>query len=322
MIDRPKNPEGNTKQSGQNGESAEVVSFPLPDDSHVLTFDLERASLRGRIVRLGPVLNNLIDPHGYPDKISLMVAETATLAILLSSMLKYEGVFILQAQGEGPVTRLISDVTSGGDVRATAGYDLEKLEELLQKTPDPQIADLISNGYLAFTVDQGEYMERYQGIVELRGKSLEDSIHHYFAQSEQIGTSIKMAVKQDEKGQWRAGAIMLQHVPEHDQIPQDYKPVPDNWNRARILLETCKSEELLDLKLHDETLLYRLFHEEGVRVYDPQPIQKGCRCTPEKLEHILGMLSEEDISHATKDGEIRMTCEFCNKDFCFDPEKL
>ncbi len=322
MTDHPENPEENAAQGGQNAEGAEIVSFPLPDDSHVLTFDLERANLRGRIVRLGPVLNNMIDPHHYPDKVAMMVAETATLAILLSSMLKYEGVFILQAQGDGPVTRLVSDVTSKGDVRATAGYDLEKLEELLKTSPEPQIADLISNGYLAFTVDQGEYMERYQGIVELKGKSLEDSIHHYFAQSEQIGTSIKMAVHRDEAGQWRAGAIMLQHVPEHEKIPQDHKPVSDNWNRAQILLETCKSEELLDPKLHDETLLYRLFHEEGVRVYHPQSIQKGCRCTPEKLQHILGLLSEEDIAHATKDGEIKMTCEFCNKDFCFDPENL
>lgn len=299
-----------------------IVSFPLPDDSHILTFDLERANLRGRIVRLGRVLNDIIDPHDYPEKVASMVAETVTLSVLLSSMLKYEGVFILQAQGEGPVYRLVSDVTSAGDIRGTAGFDPEALDKLLDGNPEPQINELIANGYLAFTVDQGEYMERYQGIVELLGNCLEDSIHHYFAQSEQIGTAIKMAVQKDESGTWRAGAIMLQHVPEHEKIPQDHKPVAENWNRARILLETCTAEELLDQKLHDDTLLFRLFHEEGVRVYQPDQVRKGCRCTPEKLESILALLSEDDRKHATVDGKIVMTCEFCNKDFPFDPDKI
>lgn len=302
--------------------SAEIVSFPVPDESHVLTFDLERANLRGRIVRLGKVLNDIIDPHSYPEAVKPLVAETTTLALLLASMLKYEGIFILQAQGEGPVTRLVSDVTSAGEARATAGYDKDALDALLKDNPDPDIADLIKNGYLAFTVDQGEHMERYQGIVELRGKSLEDSIHHYFSQSEQIGTSIRMAVKREENGNWRAGAIMLQHIPDHENIPQDAKPVSENWNRAQILLETCKDEELLDPKLHDDTLLFRLFHEEGVRVYSPQTVTKGCRCNPEKLQNILGMLSSDDLEHATVNGEIVMTCEFCNKDFKFDPENI
>lgn len=311
------------EETGMTGEEkGQVVSFPLPDDSHVLTFDLDRASLRGRIVRLGKILNDIIDPHSYPEPVKPLVAETVILALLLSSMLKYEGVFILQAQGNGPVTRLVSDVTSAGHVRATAGYDAEKLEKLLTEKPDPIITDLLGNGYLAFTVDQGEYMERYQGLVELKGKSLQDSIHHYFAQSEQIGTSIKMVVGQDENGNWRAGAIMLQHVPDHENIPQDAKPVAENWNRAQILLETCTDEELLDPKLHDDTLLYRLFHEEGVRVYSPQKVCKGCRCTPEKLQGILGLLTADDLAHATVNGEIVMTCEFCNKDFKFDPEKI
>ncbi|HPQ50105.1 MAG: Hsp33 family molecular chaperone HslO [Alphaproteobacteria bacterium] len=319
MTDTPDDKQGNENPSA---DGAEIVSFPLPDDSHVLTFDLERASLRGRIVRLGKVLDDMIIPHSYPDKVSSMVAETATLAILLSSMLKYEGVFILQAQGEGPVLRLVADVTSSGDVRATAGYDRAMLEKILEEDPSPEIRRLVSNGYLAFTVDQGEYSERYQGIVELCGQGLTDSIHHYFAQSEQIGTAIKMAVAKGDDGSWRAGAIMLQHIPVSDLIPQDHKPVEDHWDRARILLETCTNEELLDARLHDETLLFRLFHEEGIRVYDPHKIQKGCRCTPEKLQSILGLLSEDDKQHAIQDNKIVMTCEFCNKDFCFNPDEV
>lgn len=293
-----------------------VVRFPMPDDSHVLTFDLERANLRGRVIRLGKVLDHILAPHHFPESIEKLLVETITISVLLSSMLKYEGIFILQAHGTGAVTRLVADVTSSGDIRGTAGYDADKLQQLVNENPDPNALDLLGAGYLAFTVDQGEFMERYQGIVELKNTLLE-SFHHYFDQSEQIGTSIRMASCKDDTGMWRVGAIMLQHVPDHSNIPQDSKPVAENWNRARILLDTCTDAELLDSKLHDETLLYRLFHEEGVRVYTPHSVAKGCRCTPEKLKGVLSMLSDDDLAHAATEGHITMTCEFCNKDFVF-----
>jgi molecular chaperone Hsp33 len=293
-----------------------IVRFPLPDDSHVLTFDLERAHLRGRITRLGKILDDVLGPHEFPEPIERLLVETMLLSVLLSSMLKYEGIFILQAQGDGIVSRLVSDITSSGDIRGTAGFKKEDLEKLLLKNPRPLASDLLGKGYLAFTVDQGEFSERYQGIVELKDNLL-DSIHHYFSQSEQIGTAIKMAAQKGPNGKWQAGAIMLQHTPDHSNIPQDSKPVAENWNRAQILLETCTDEELLDLKLRDEILLYRLFHEETVRVYKPLPIHKGCRCTPEKLKTILSLLSVDDLDHAAIDGTVTMTCEFCNKDFGF-----
>ncbi len=298
-----------------------VVRFPLPDDSHVLIFDLERANLRGRIIRLGRVLDNILGPHHFPDVIEKLLAETITISVLLSSMLKYKGIFILQAHGDGAVSRLVADVTSDGDIRGTAGFDAEKLATLLAEKPEPSAADLLGRGYLAFTVDQGEFMERYQGIVELK-ESLLDSIHHYFDQSEQIWTSIRMATRKDADGKWRVGAIMLQHTPDHSNIPQDNKPVDENWNRGKILLGTCTDDELLDSKLKDETLLYRLFHEENVRVYDPHPVTKGCRCTPEKLKDVLSMLSEDDLDHAATNGCIGMTCEFCNKEFSFTRDDI
>ena len=313
MSDDNKTPESIT---------ADIVRFPLPNDSHVLTFDLERANLRGRIVRLGTVLDDILGSHHYPHVIEGLVAETVTLSVLLSSMLKYEGIFILQTQGDGPVTRLVADVTSAGEIRATAGFDLERLQKVLKENENPDMRDLLGQGYLAFTVDQGEYMERYQGIVQLQGNSLQDSIYHYFMQSEQIGTAIKLAVGRDEDGKWRAGAVMLQHMPDHSNIPQDVKPVSENWNRSQILLATCRAEELLDSKLHDDTLLYRLFHEEGVRVFKPQPVTKGCRCTPEKLKGVLSLLNSDDLAHATVEGRIVMTCEFCNKDFAFNPQEI
>lgn len=305
---------------GARGEDS-VVQFPVPDDSHFLTFDLERANLRGRILRLGKVLDNILSPHQFPEAVEKLLVETMTLSVLLSSMLKYEGIFILQAQSDGIISRLVSDVTSAGEVRATAGFDRAGMDILLAANPAPQISDLLGKGYLAFTVDQGEFTERYQGIVELKGNLLE-SIHHYFSQSEQIGTAIRMAVEKGEDGKWRAGAIMLQHTPDHTNIPQDNKPTAENWNRAQILLETCTDTELLDLKLHDETLLYRLFHEEGVIIYKPHRITKGCRCTPEKLKGVLSMLTPDDLDHAAIDGKVTMTCEFCNKNFNFSKDEL
>ena len=301
-------------------EEPAIVSFPLPDDSHVQTFHLQAANLRGRLVRLGSVLNEILKPHHYPEAVERLVAETIVLTTLLSSMLKYEGIFILQAQGNGAVTRLVSDITSAGDIRATAGYDAEKLA--LVTDDRPSIPDLMGDGYLAFTVDQGEHTDRYQGIVKLDGNTLQDCIHHYFAQSEQIATAIKMAVAKDENGLWRAGAIMLQHMPDHSNIPQDAKPIPENWNRAQILLQTCKDAELLDPRLHDDTLLFRLFHEEGVVVYPEQKISKACRCTPEKLGRVIKLLSEDDKRDIVVDGQIIMTCEFCNRDFSFDPQNI
>jgi molecular chaperone Hsp33 len=131
-----------------------------------------------------------------------------------------------------------------------------------------------------------------------------------------------MAIHKDGAGHWRAGAIMLQHTPNHSNIPQDVKPIAENWNRAQILLETCTDKELLDVKLHDDTILYRLFHEEGVRVYSPQPVFKGCRCTPEKLKDVLALLSPDDLDHAATEGVVTMTCEFCNKDFKFRTDEL
>jgi molecular chaperone Hsp33 len=298
-----------------------VIQFPTPDDSHILTFDLERANLRGRILRMGRVLDDILSPHNFPEPIEKLLVETMCISSLLSSMLKYEGIFILQTQSNGSVSRLVSDMTSQGELRASAGFDKTALDIFLKKHTKPTMFDLLGEGYLAFTVDQGEFTERYQGIVELK-EDLLSSIHHYFSQSEQIGTAIKLAIRKTEDGKWKASAIMLQHTPDHTNIPQDDKPVAENWNRAQILLDTCSDDELLDSRLRDETLLYRLFHEEGVRVYKPLSITKGCRCSQEKLKTILNLLSSDDIDHAITDGKLTMTCEFCNKDFCFSKDDL
>lgn len=300
------------------------------DDNVVQTFQLESSNLRGRVVKLGGILDEILSPHDYPREVAHLTGEAVVMALLLSSMLKYQGVFTLQAQGDGPIGAVISDVTSDMEVRGCASYNTEKLGLALQKAAKEQkghdgsgrIATLLGKGYLAFTVDQGSHAERYQGIVELQGESMVDCMHHYFQQSEQINTGVRMSVALRD-GRWRAGAVMVQNMPEEGAARQDIdSSTQDDWRRTMVLLHSCSDEELLDSSLHSNDLLYRLFHEEGVRVFSPSRVTKGCRCTMDKLENILMMMPEDDRTDMTVDGRIVMTCEFCNQDFSFDPKKI
>lgn len=313
------------KQAGT--DDLDSMDFSEADDDVVQTFQLESSNLRGRIVRLGGVLNDILEPHAYPETVAHMVAETITLSALLSSMLKYEGIFTLQAQGDGPVSMVVSDMTSAGQLRGCANFDPERVEHGTEQlkglshteSAQNQLAQLLGKGHMAFTVDQGNAAERYQGIVDLKGASLIDCVQHYFNQSEQIGTGIKMAVgRRGDK--WRAGAIMLQHMPEEEKnyAARTSHVREDDWRRAMILLDSCTEDEFLSPDLHSNILLTRIFHEEGIRVYTPRRLVKGCRCSQEKIERILAMMPEDDIDYMRVDGEIRIRCEFCGSDFVFD----
>jgi molecular chaperone Hsp33 len=302
--------------------------FIEADDNVVQTFQLESSNLRGRVVRLGSVLDDIIKAHDYPDVVSHLTAETITLSALLSSMLKYEGIFTLQAQGDGPVGMLVADMTSAGIIRGCAHYNEEKLPKMLElieglggpASSENYFAHCLGKGHLAFTVDQEGSDGRYQGIVDLKGAALIDCVQHYFTQSEQIGTDIKMAVGQ-VRGKWRAGAIMLQRMPEADKGPKS-NTIEDDWRRAMVLLGTATDKEFLDPDMHSNELLTRLFHEEGVRVFAPQDIQKGCRCSREKVENVLRMMPADDMEFMKVNGEITMTCEFCSRDFVFDGAEI
>lgn len=283
------------------------------DDNLFQTFQLEGSSLRGRILRMGTSIHDILDRHGYPDGVSVLTGQAAVLALLLSSMLKYDGIFTLQTSGDGPVSMLVSDITRRGVVRACATYDPTRL-----RGGDQDLTSLMGAGHLAFTVDQGEDMERYQGIVSLTGGSLQDSVQHYFTQSEQIATGIRIAVGRDAEGQWRAGGIMLQRLPEEGGINNPGESEEDDWRRTMILLQSCKDEELLDANLTQNDLLFRLFHEEGVRVYEPTPVEEGCRCSQERAERIIATMSDEDRYDMTVDDRITVTCEFCSREYIFD----
>lgn len=294
-------------------------------DNVIQPFQLEVSSLRGRVVRLGSVLDDVLKPHGYPNPVAHLVAETMTLTLLLSSMLKYEGIFTLQTQGDGPVSMLVADVTSSGVVRGCASFDEERLQHAreqlsalkAEESARNHLAQYLGKGHIAFTVDQGQ-SERYQGIVELKGASLIDCVQHYFNQSEQIGTGIKMSVGLRD-GKWRAGGIMLQHMPE------DQKNVlagvanvdADDWRRAMIFLDTCTDDEFLSPDLDENTLLTRLFHEEGVRIFEPIEVKKGCRCNEDKVKRVLFTMPQEDLEHIEEDGALSLKCEFCSTDYVF-----
>lgn len=300
-------------------------------DNFFQIFQLEASNIRGRIIRMGSVLDEILEAHDYPLPIAHLVAETITLTLALSSMLKYEGVFTLQVQGDGPLKMLVSDVTSEGIVRACASFDAERFQNsreqiaALKTTESSQnhLAQYLGKGHIAFTVDQGKHTERYQGIVELKGASMVDCVQHYFVQSEQIGTGIKMAVGKRD-GKWRAGAIMLQHMPEDEANIQAGAGNldEDDWRRAMTLLDSCTDDEFLDVSLDADQLLMRLFHEEGVRVYEHKDIKKGCRCDSQRVENILYSMSEDDINHMNIKGNIEMTCEFCSRIYTFDTKDV
>ena len=286
-------------------------------------FMLESSGIRGRLVRLGPLLDTILQRHDYPEAVEALLAELLVLASALSSLLKYDGVFTLQTKGDGPVHLAVSDVSSLGVLRGYAGFEAERTAAV---APPPaggaaSVKDLLGQGYLAFTVDQGPHSQRYQGIVELNGESLADCLQHYFQQSEQVQTGILLATRREATG-WKAACLVLQFLPEEDNPDQTLQQDEDDWRRAMVLQASCTPEELLDLDLPMNDLLYRLFNQEGVRVFDSRPIHDGCRCSRDKLFNVLNAISRDELEHLKVDGRIVMVCEFCNREYRFDDNDL
>jgi molecular chaperone Hsp33 len=301
------------------GSSVNPIVNPRNDDI-VQPFQIDVSDLRGRLVRVGPVLDEILSKHAYPEPVARLLGETITLAITLAGALKYEGIFTLQTKGDGPISLMVADVTSTGDVRGYAQFDAERLTAADTGSAAP-VPTLLGTGYIAFTVDQGEHTERYQGIVELSGETLSDCIQHYFRQSEQLDTGIKVAVAFTDVG-WRGGALMLQRLPE-DQIQQTLgSDVADDWRRAMVLMGTCTDRELLDPNLSANDLLFRLFNEDGVRVWAPTDLNASCRCSRERVATVLASLPRDEIADLKVNGNVEVTCEFCNSTYTFDDAQL
>lgn len=289
-------------------------------------FQLDSSSFRGRLIRLGPALDEILTRHNYPDEMAPLLADTILLAATLASGLKYDGIFTLQTKGDGPIAYTVADVTSVGDLRGYGRVDRERLAaQKAHRGFMPDLGALLGSGYLAFTVDQGEHTERYQGIVELRGATLADAVRHYFRQSEQLAASIKSFVSKDADGRWVGGAIMLQALPPDDAGTfADHQPGvrEEDWTRAGLLLDTLTAAELLSPTLPANELIYRLFHEEGPMIFPRTALRPGCRCSRERVSDVLASLDRGELEELRVDGAVAVTCEFCNATYRFTDADL
>jgi molecular chaperone Hsp33 len=295
---------------------------PHPDDL-VQPFRIDPFALRGRLVRLGPTVDRILSQHDYPEPVAAILGEAITLAVVLAGALKYDGIFTLQTKGDGPVRLIVADVSTAGAVRGYAQYDSARLAEIVGRAgQSPSVPQLCGGGYIAFTVDQGEHTERYQGIVELTGTTLAECAQHYFRQSEQIQAGIKLSAARVEGGMWRAGGLMLQRVPPEGGYTVIADDVEDGWRRAMVLMSSATPDELTDPDLSPRRLLYRLFHEETVRVFDTQPVEARCRCSRERIIGILRSFPPQDLDELREDKVTTVTCEFCNTTYEFDRDEL
>jgi molecular chaperone Hsp33 len=274
--------------------------------------------VRGRLVRLGPLADALLTRHRNHVAVTRIAGEALALVAALGATLKSRGSFSLQAKGNGPLNMLLADCTETGALRGYARAEPGKLAELLESDPDPSADKLLGEGYLAFTIDQGAQTERHQGIVAISGDNLAEMALHYFGTSEQLRCMIRLACGRTAAG-WRASALVLEKIAgsgggDHN---MDADAQEESWRTAATLAATVKNDELLADELAPSRLLYRLFHSEGVATDRPRALAYGCRCSRQRLSGILEGFDTDDLDHMAVDGDIVMTCEFCNLDFRF-----
>ena len=320
-------------------------------DDSVLPFQLDRSDIRGRVARLGGVLDGVLSQHDYPAPVEALVAEAVLLTALIGQAVKLRWKLSIQVRGDGPVRLIAADYyapEAEGEparIRAYAGHDPERLSAM-----DPSVAPFsaIGQGYFAILIDQGEGTTPYQGITPIAGGGLAACAETYFAQSEQLPTRFALSFgRSTEPGRaegWRAGGVMLQHMPKASPFVSG-EGAPDqggsgegglmgasdfldgeegeDWTRANTLLDTAEAIELAGPAVAPTDLLVRLFHEEGPRVYDAQPLRFGCTCAPEKVRETLSVYSEEDIARMTTEGGVvTADCQFCGAHYELDPATL
>lgn len=293
------------------------------------SFLIDNGVFVGRICRLENILKTIIHKHGYVKNVSAALAETTALGVMLANALKFEGLFTLQLQGNGPVSTIVVDVTTEGKLRACANYDKERLEKAfalrknegeIEATPH-----LLGNGTLAFTIDDGKN-NYHQGVVDLQGKTLEECALRYFKQSEQIETMLKLFIEipEDEEGDWKAGGIMLQRIPELGGKNVDMTTLPELKNEAEVLMNTLTKEELFDENLSLAEILHRLYHANNLVITKENHYEFCCRCSREKLLKTLRGFSESDLSAMLdENSKITAKCGFCSENYEFTiPEIL
>jgi molecular chaperone Hsp33 len=309
----------------------------VPVDDMVLPFEVAELDLRGRLTRFGAGLDDLLARHDYPPQVAKLLGEAVVLTTLLGTALKFEGRFILQTQTDGPVSFLIVDFRAPDRLRAYARYDSKRIKD------GQDSGALLGRGHLAMTIDQGPDMSRYQGLVALHGGSLEDAAHEYFLRSEQIPTRVRIAVGEEwlrgegtASRRWRGGGMLLQFLPKASerarQADLDPGDAPegtvahtvaedDAWVEGQSLIATVEDVELIDPSLSGERLLYRLFHQRGVRVFSPLHVHAQCSCSREAVSAMLKSFAPKDRAEMVKDGKVVVTCEFCSSVYQFTPHE-
>ncbi|WP_430473524.1 Hsp33 family molecular chaperone HslO [Thalassospira lucentensis] len=298
-------------------------------------FTLDHSNIRGRFTRLGPTVQTIIGQHSYPLLANHLLAEIIGLAVLLSSALKYEGLFTLQTSSDGPISMLVVDVDSDGNIRACLRVDEERLNAMIaaeeggEDALRGQVHKLMGSGHIAFTVDQGDEHERYQGIVSLEGETLSECAESYFRQSEQLETNFKLEVHRGEAGtDWWVGGLFLQRMPVSASgdaaTPEEAEKVAEDWNRSTILMSSATETELVDISLSAHDLIWRLFHDEEPRVYEQAALQFKCRCSRHKIEGALASYPLEELlaMREADTGEVGVSCQFCNTRYGFNEADL
>jgi len=299
------------------------MSTPSIPDDLVGAFQIEGEPVRGRVARLGPAVDKILRAHSYPEPVANLLGEACALAALVGSNLKFNGRLIVQAQGSGPVRYVVADYDTSGGLRGYCRFDEEEVAAVSAGFLRPGARTLLGEGVFIMTVDQGTDMDRYQGVTAIEGETLALCAEQYFAQSEQTPTRILLAVGQvdgaEHRQHWRAGGVLIQNIADDEARGS----TTEAWSRTQILFETIGEDELVDPELSSNTLLWRLFHEDGVRVFGPQPLRAFCRCSQERIETVLRAFDPgERADMVEDDGKIRVTCEYCAHVYAVEPADL
>jgi molecular chaperone Hsp33 len=323
----------------EDASPAPRPALSLMDDI-VLPFRNARSGVIGRIVRLGPAVDTILSHHDVPDPVAQTLGEAVALTAMLGTALKFDGKLIVQTKSDGILDFLVVNFESPGRVRGYVRCDKARFAATAANGGIDE-GELLGSGHLAITIDQGDDMERYQGIVALDGGSLVDAALTYFRQSEQLPTFIRLALARHYQAgpgggawHWRAGGLMVQNLavaggkpgvpmPDEDNGFRLVGEEDDDWERTRLLAQTVEDHELLDPMLAPERMLYRLFHEEGVRALPAASIEAYCRCSRERVEAFLKSFGSADLADMREpDGSISVTCEFCAATYRFAPGEL
>lgn len=318
------------RPSSQNGEGDKAAGDPgagvgdgepVDRDEAVIAFQLDNKPVRGRIARLHRSIDEILTNHNYPDPVAGLLGEAVVLAVLVGSSLKFEGKLSVQAHGDGPVSLLLADYTSDGGVRGFARFDHQRLDQTGSEAEPVDARKLLGDGRLALTIDQGPQFDLYQSVAPIEGAHLSAIAEHYFAQSEQVPTRIILSVAQfgPDAGGWRAGGVILQRIAGDDARGDS----DEAWNEGLILLNTVEPGELVDPSLASDRVLFRLFHETGVRAAPAQPVFHQCTCSLDRVRQMLAGFPEHDLREfAEPDGKLCVNCEYCNRQYRLAPEDI